>query len=180
MIILTTEKLHITLTTTHLPLHDIANTITPTLLHEIITILHHNLQTKFNITEPHILIYKLNPHTNENNHINTKKINTIIPILNKLQTQKIKLNKPLPTDTLFQPKYLNNTDTILTIYHNQNLPILKYQNFKHNINITLNLPFIHTSINHNTTLKLTKHNKTDIDNFITTLNLAIKIIINTQ
>ncbi|XNM59804.1 4-hydroxythreonine-4-phosphate dehydrogenase PdxA [Escherichia coli] len=58
---LATEELRVALATTHLPLRDIADAITPALLHEVIAILHHDLRTKFGIAEPRILVCGLNP-----------------------------------------------------------------------------------------------------------------------
>lgn len=42
---LATEELRVALATTHLPLRAIADAITPALLHEVIAILHHDLQS---------------------------------------------------------------------------------------------------------------------------------------
>ncbi|MDE4771635.1 4-hydroxythreonine-4-phosphate dehydrogenase PdxA, partial [Klebsiella pneumoniae] len=39
------------------------------------------------------------------------------------------LSGPLPADTLFQPKYLDHADAVLAMYHDQGLPVLKYQGF---------------------------------------------------
>ncbi len=51
----------------------------------------------------------------------------------------MKLNGPLPADTLFQPKYLDNADAVLAMYHDQGLPVLKYRDSV-GVNITLGLP----------------------------------------
>ncbi len=47
---------------------------------------------------------------------------------------------PLPADTLFQAKYLDHADAVLAMYHDQGLPVLKYQGFGRAVNITLGLP----------------------------------------
>ncbi|STP79595.1 4-hydroxythreonine-4-phosphate dehydrogenase [Escherichia coli] len=83
-------------------------------------------------------------------------------------------------DTLFQPKYLDNADAVLAMYHDQGLPVLKYQGFGRGVNITLGLPFIRTSVDHGTALELAGRGKADVGSFITALNLAIKMIVNTQ
>ena len=62
VMMLATEELRVALATTHLPLRDIADAITPALLHEVIAILHHDLRTKFGIAEPRILVCGLNLH----------------------------------------------------------------------------------------------------------------------
>ena len=180
VMMLATEELRVALATTHLPLRDIADAITPALLHEVIAILHHDLRTKFGIAEPRILVCGLNPHAGEGGHMGTEEIDTIIPVLNELRAQGMKLNGPLPADTLFQPKYLDNADAVLAMYHDQGLPVLKYQGFGRGVNITLGLPFIRTSVDHGTALELAGRGKADVGSFITALNLAIKMIVNTQ
>ena len=180
VMMLATEELRVALATTHLPLRDIADAITPALLHEVIAILHHDLRTKFGIAEPRILVCGLNPHAGEGGHMGTEEIDTIIPVLDELRAQGMKLNGPLPADTLFQPKYLDNADAVLAMYHDQGLPVLKYQGFGRGVNITLGLPFIRTSVDHGTALELAGRGKADVGSFITALNLAIKMIVNTQ
>lgn len=180
VMMLATEELRVALATTHLPIKAVADAITPALLRDVITILHHDLRTKFGIGEPHVLVCGLNPHAGEGGHMGTEEIDTIIPVLNELRAQGMNLSGPLPADTLFQPKYLDRADAVLAMYHDQGLPVLKYQGFGRGVNITLGLPFIRTSVDHGTALELAGHGKADVGSFITALNLAIKMIINTQ
>lgn len=180
VMMLATEVLRVALATTHLPLRAIADAITPALLHDVIAILHHDLRTKFGLRNPHILVCGLNPHAGEGGHIGTEEIDTIIPVLDELRAQGMRLTGPLPADTLFQPKYLDHADAVLAMYHDQGLPVLKYQGFGRGVNITLGLPFIRTSVDHGTALELAGQGKADVGSFITALNLAIKMIVNTQ
>ena len=46
---------------------------------------------------------------------------------------------PIPADTLFTPKYLTSADAVLTMFHDQGLPVLKSQGFGNAANITLSL-----------------------------------------
>ena len=64
------------------------------------------------------------------------------------------LTGPLPADTLFTSKYLDQTDVVLAMYHDQGLPVLKYRGFGAASNITLGLPIIRTSVDHGTALDL--------------------------
>ncbi|EAW1056147.1 4-hydroxythreonine-4-phosphate dehydrogenase PdxA [Salmonella enterica] len=180
VMMLATEALRVALATTHLPLRAIADAITPALLHDVIAILHHDLRTKFGLRNPHILVCGLNPHAGEGGHMGTEEIDTIIPVLDELRAQGMHLTGPLPADTLFQPKYLDHADAVLAMYHDQGLPVLKYQGFGRGVNITLGLPFIRTSVDHGTALELAGQGKADVGSFITALNLAIKMIVNTQ
>jgi len=180
VMMLATEAMRVALVTTHLPIKAIPDAITPELLREIIAILHHDLQTKFGIAQPHVLVCGLNPHAGEGGHMGTEEIDTIIPVLEEMRAKGMNLSGPLPADTLFQPKYLDNADAVLAMYHDQGLPVLKYQGFGRGVNITLGLPFIRTSVDHGTALDLAGQGKADVGSFITALNLAIKMIVNTQ
>jgi 4-hydroxythreonine-4-phosphate dehydrogenase len=180
VMMLATETLRVALATTHLPLREVADAITPDLLREVITILHGDLRQKFGIASPHILVCGLNPHAGEGGHMGTEEIDTIIPLLEAMRHEGMNLSGPLPADTLFQPKYLDNADAVLAMYHDQGLPVLKYQGFGRGVNITLGLPFIRTSVDHGTALELAGKGTAEVGSFITALNLAIKMIVNTQ
>ncbi|HHR6129617.1 TPA: 4-hydroxythreonine-4-phosphate dehydrogenase PdxA [Providencia alcalifaciens] len=175
VMMLATQELRVALATTHLPLKDVSEAITQQSLHEVIAILHHDLQTKFGIENPHIYVCGLNPHAGEGGHMGMEEIETIIPALETLRKQGITLIGPLPADTLFQPKYLTDADAVLAMYHDQGLPVLKYQGFGRAVNITLGLPFIRTSVDHGTALELAGTGQADAGSFITALKLAIQM-----
>lgn len=180
VMMLATDTLRVALATTHLPLRAIADAITPELLREIITILHSDLQSKFGIPQPHILVCGLNPHAGEGGHMGTEEIDTLIPVLTEMRTKGMNLTGPLPADTLFQPKYLDHADAVLAMYHDQGLPVLKYQGFGRAVNITLGLPFIRTSVDHGTALELAGQGTADVGSFITALNLATSMVFNSN
>ncbi|WP_072928775.1 4-hydroxythreonine-4-phosphate dehydrogenase PdxA [Nissabacter archeti] len=180
VMMLATEELRVALATTHLPLKAVADAITPQSLHEVITILDSDLRTKFGLARPHIYVCGLNPHAGEGGHMGREEIDTIIPALNALRESGIQLTGPLPADTLFQPKYLQHADAVLAMYHDQGLPVLKYQGFGRAVNITLGLPFIRTSVDHGTALELAGSGTADAGSFKTALNLAIKMITNSN
>lgn len=178
VMMLATDTLRVALATTHLPLRDVADAITGELLHEIITILNHDLKTKFGIAEPQIYVCGLNPHAGESGHMGREEIDIIEPALTQLRQQGIHLHGPYPADTLFQPKYLTHADAVLAMYHDQGLPVLKYEGFGRAVNITLGLPFIRTSVDHGTALELAGTKSADAGSFCTALNLAINMIQN--
>lgn len=178
VMMLATDTLRVALATTHLPLRDVADVITGELLHEIITILNHDLKTKFGIAEPQIYVCGLNPHAGESGHMGREEIDIIEPALTQLRQQGVHLHGPYPADTLFQPKYLTHADAVLAMYHDQGLPVLKYEGFGRAVNITLGLPFIRTSVDHGTALELAGTKSADAGSFCTALNLAINMIQN--
>ncbi len=169
------EKLRVALVTTHLPLNQVSNAITKEKLKQIITILHHDLQQKYGIAQPRILICGLNPHAGENGHMGMEEINTITPVINALQKQGLNLTGPLPADTLFTPKYLQNADAVLAMYHDQGLPVLKHVGFGHAINITLGLSIIRTSVDHGTALDLAATSQIETGSYMAALETAIQL-----
>ncbi len=146
--------LRVALVTTHLPLKDIAAQITPELLSSVIHILHNDLQHKFHIENPRILVTGLNPHAGEQGHLGHEELDVIIPTLQKLQSDGLDIKGPYPADTVFEPFILKDGDAVLAMYHDQGLPVLKYASFGKGVNITLGLPFIRTSVDHGTALDL--------------------------
>ncbi|NIH15951.1 4-hydroxythreonine-4-phosphate dehydrogenase PdxA [Serratia symbiotica] len=178
VMMLATEELRVALATTHLPLLAVPGAITKHSLFDIIRILDRDLKTKFGLPQPHIYVCGLNPHAGEGGHMGREEIDIILPALEALRAEGIHLTGPLPADTLFQPKYLQHADAVLAMYHDQGLPILKYQGFGRAVNITLGLPFIRTSVDHGTALELAGTGSADVGSFKTALDLAIKMIIN--
>lgn len=154
VMMLTCPGLRVALATTHLPLREVADAITPTRLQQVLRILHTDLRTKFGIATPRIYVTGLNPHAGEGGHLGREEITIIEPTLAALRDEGMNLIGPLPADTLFTPQHLNQADAVLAMYHDQGLPVLKHAGFGHAVNITLGLPIIRTSVDHGTALTL--------------------------
>ncbi|UTW44932.1 4-hydroxythreonine-4-phosphate dehydrogenase PdxA [bacterium SCSIO 12696] len=176
VMMLATEGLRVALATTHLPLKNVADAITSELLEQVIAILHTDLQQKFGLTHPQILICGLNPHAGEGGHLGREEIDVIEPTLEKLRQQGINLVGPLPADTLFTPKYLESADAVLAMYHDQGLPVLKYKGFGAAVNITLGLPIIRTSVDHGTALDLAGTGNIDCGSLETAIEYAATML----
>ncbi|HHH13705.1 MAG TPA: 4-hydroxythreonine-4-phosphate dehydrogenase PdxA, partial [Thiolapillus brandeum] len=146
--------LRVALATTHLPLRQVADAITPQLLEQVLRILHRDLRIRFGIADPRILVCGLNPHAGEGGHLGTEEREVIAPVLERLRAEEMRLFGPLPADTLFTPRHLERADAVLAMYHDQGLPVLKHLGFGHAVNITLGLPLVRTSVDHGTALEL--------------------------
>ncbi|MDD5387853.1 MAG: 4-hydroxythreonine-4-phosphate dehydrogenase PdxA [Gallionellaceae bacterium] len=151
--------MRVALVTTHLPLKDVAAAITHESLKETLQILHAALRRDFGVVSPRILVAGLNPHAGEGGHLGREEIDIIEPVLRELRGKGMHLTGPLPADTLFQAKYLEQADAVLTMYHDQGLPVLKHASFGKGVNITLGLPIIRTSVDHGTALELAGHGR---------------------
>jgi 4-hydroxythreonine-4-phosphate dehydrogenase len=147
-------QLRVALATTHLPLKDVPAAITAEGLGTTLDIIDRDLKAKFGIAAPRILVTGLNPHAGENGYLGREEIDVIGPALDAARARGIDARGPYPADTLFQPKYLQDADCVLAMYHDQGLPVLKYATFGRGINVTLGLPLIRTSVDHGTALDL--------------------------
>lgn len=168
--------LRVALATTHLPLRDVADAITPKRLTQVLQILHHDLRTKFGIAQPHILVAGLNPHAGESGHLGREEIEVITPTLDALRAAGMNLSGPLPADTLFTPRLLAGADAVLAMYHDQGLPVLKHAGFGEAVNITLGLPIIRTSVDHGTALTLAGTGLAEVGSLQAAVQEAIHMI----
>jgi 4-hydroxythreonine-4-phosphate dehydrogenase len=175
VMMLATEGLRVALATTHLPLSAVPAAITKDLLRAIIKILNADLQSKFGIVTPQILVCGLNPHAGEGGHLGSEEIETIEPVLEEMRDQGINLIGPLPADTLFTAKYLANADAVLAMYHDQGLPVLKFKGFGAASNITLGLPIIRTSVDHGTALDLAATGKAETGSLCNAISTALEM-----
>ncbi len=168
--------LRVALATTHLPLREVADAITPELLERVLRILHHDLEQRFGIREPRILVCGLNPHAGEGGHLGREEIEVIAPTLEKLRTEGLQLIGPLPADTLFTPRHLEKAEAVLAMYHDQGLPVLKHLGFGRAVNITLGLPIVRTSVDHGTALELAGSGRAETGSLRQALQVAQEML----
>jgi 4-hydroxythreonine-4-phosphate dehydrogenase len=168
--------LRVALATTHLPLREVADAISASLLDEVIRILHADLQAKFGIAQPRIVVAGLNPHAGESGHLGREEIDIIEPTLERLRAQGLNLVGPLPADTLFARIRHEPCDAVLAMYHDQGLPVLKYASFGAGVNITLGLPFIRTSVDHGTALELAGTGRAEVGSLLAAIETALEMV----
>jgi len=161
VMMLATEGLRVTLVTTHLPLRDVADTISRQKLEAVIRITEQALRTRFGIRQPRLQILGLNPHAGEGGHLGSEEGEIIIPVIDRLRAEGMLLEGPVPADTAFNPGRIAQCDVVVAMYHDQGLPVLKHMGFGRAVNITLGLPFIRTSVDHGTALDLAGSGRAD-------------------
>jgi len=175
VMMLATEELRVALATTHVPLRDVPDAISVELLMPIIDVLYQDLQNKFGIKQPTILVSGLNPHAGEGGHLGDEEINVIAPVIRHYREAGRNIVGPLPADTLFTQKHLMSADAVLVMYHDQGLPVLKYQGFGRAANITLGLPIIRTSVDHGTALDIAGTGCADIGSLHAAIKVAVQM-----
>ncbi len=175
VMMLAAPGLRVALATTHLPLSEVSHAITQPRLEQITRTLYHDLKSRFGISQPRVLVCGLNPHAGEGGHLGREEIEVITPVLQRLQQEGMELIGPLPADTLFTQKYLDQADAVLAMYHDQGLPVLKHLGFGKSVNITLGLPIIRTSVDHGTALELAGSGKADCGSLLAAIKTAVEM-----
>lgn len=152
---LTAPEITASLVTTHLPLAEVATTLTVARICEVARLTAAALPLWRKSTEPPTLaILGLNPHAGENGLFGDEESRLIQPAIELLKEEGIHLLGPLSADTAFIPAMRRNIDGYLAMYHDQGLIPLKTLAFDEAVNVTLGLPIIRTSVDHGTAYDL--------------------------
>jgi 4-hydroxythreonine-4-phosphate dehydrogenase len=180
VMLLVAENMRVALATTHLPLHEVASVINRQNLKETINVLSNDLEQRFGLNKPRIVILGLNPHAGEAGVIGNEEQKIIKPLIEELSSTGLNIQGPLPADTAFTPARLAECDVILAMYHDQGLPAIKALSFGNIVNVTLGLPIIRTSVDHGTALALAGTGKAKIESLKQAVLLAIKLLLNSK
>ncbi len=169
------NQFRVALATTHLPLRQVSDALSQTLLEEVIGIIHNDLIHTFNIPAPSIQLCGLNPHAGEGGHLGDEEIRLIAPAAAACRQRGIQVTDPVPADTAFGQQRISSHDATLAMYHDQGLPVLKHASFGHAVNITLGLPIIRVSVDHGTALDIAGKGQASSESLLAALNCAIRM-----
>jgi 4-hydroxythreonine-4-phosphate dehydrogenase len=174
VMLLVAAGLRVALASTHMPLSAVAAYITQERLIAVLQVLHADLQRRFGIPDPEIVVCGLNPHAGEGGHLGTEEIEVIQPVVDKMRAASMRVRGPLPADTAFTPAG-GPADAVLAMYHDQGLPVLKYAGFGSAVNVTLGLPIVRTSVDHGTALDLAGSGTADTGSMLAAVHLAAEL-----
>lgn len=178
MMILASENLRVGLATVHVPLTKVAPLITQKKLADHLNVLNSSLKKDFNIAEPKIAVFGLNPHAGDGGVIGSEEIDIIEPAIKHAQENGISAKGPFAADGFFGNSMQKEFDAILAMYHDQGLIPFKALTFGSGVNFTAGLPIIRTSPDHGTAFAIAGQNKADHHSFESAYHLAIKMALN--
>ncbi|MGB9735688.1 MAG: 4-hydroxythreonine-4-phosphate dehydrogenase PdxA [bacterium] len=169
------KKLKVSLVTTHLPIREIPNTITPGMIFKTIRLTYEALVDYFGIKNPKIAVVALNPHAGEDGLFGVEEKELIMPGIKKAESMGIQVYGPLSADTAFHFAYKGKYDVVVGIYHDQALIPIKMINFDDSVNVTLGLPIIRTSVDHGTAYDIAGKGIANPESMISAILLASKM-----
>lgn len=175
VMMLVADTLRVALATTHIPLRAVSDAITLDGLIYVIETVATGLRDKFRLSSPRIAVCGLNPHAGEGGHLGLEDDRMIAPAIAHMRARGFNVIGPLPADTAFTPRFRNEMDAYIAMYHDQGLPVLKALGFGNAVNLTLGLPFVRTSVDHGTALSLAATGRADGNSLHAAMMLAIDL-----
>ncbi|MEA5572043.1 4-hydroxythreonine-4-phosphate dehydrogenase PdxA [Calothrix sp. UHCC 0171] len=150
------------LATTHIPLCQVSQVLTPELMTQKLDLLEECLENDFGIDKGRIAIAGLNPHSGEQGQLGREEIDWLIPWLEQERRHRpnLHLDGLIPPDTMWvkpgqawfggNHQIQNPADAYLALYHDQGLIPVKLMAFDRAVNTSIGLPFVRTSPDHGT------------------------------
>ncbi|PID87823.1 MAG: 4-hydroxythreonine-4-phosphate dehydrogenase PdxA [Bacteroidia bacterium] len=172
------ENMKIGVVTGHIPLKDVAQTITQDLILSKLRIMQTSLLQDFAIRKPKIAVLGLNPHAGDDGVLGKEEQEVIIPALEKARSEGIMSLGPYAADGFFGAQMFLKFDAVLAMYHDQGLAPFKAVEFESGVNFTAGLPIVRTSPNHGTAFEIAGKGIASENSFRKALFRAVEIVKN--
>jgi 4-hydroxythreonine-4-phosphate dehydrogenase len=168
------ESLRVVLATVHVPLVDVPGLLTRDLLEGIIDLSAASLP-RFGFPAPRLALAGLNPHAGEQGLMGREDVEVLAPAVEACRARGIRIDGPLPADTVFVRAMRGEFDAVIACYHDQGLIPVKLVAFGTAVNVTLGLPIIRTSVDHGTAFDIAGRGVADPSSMIAAIALAARL-----
>ena len=175
LMMMVANDLRVALVTTHIPLSEVAKTLTREKILNKIKMVEASLKKDFGIIRPRIAVLGLNPHAGENGKMGTEENEIITPAINLAKNEGIVAYGPYPSDGFFGSEARFQFDAVLAMYHDQGLTPFKALAFDEGVNFTAGLPIVRTSPDHGTAFDIAGKDKASAQSFRNAIYLALDI-----
>lgn len=150
LMILLKDDFRVALVTGHIPVKDIASSLTKELIEEKLAIFNQSLKVDFNIDCPRIAVLALNPHAGDNGLLGKEEQEVIVPAMEEMNARGVRCFGPYPADGFMGSDQIVHFDGVLAMYHDQGLAPFKALAMDEGVNYTAGLPLVRTSPDHGT------------------------------
>ncbi|MCB0522786.1 MAG: 4-hydroxythreonine-4-phosphate dehydrogenase PdxA [Saprospiraceae bacterium] len=175
LMLLASDRLRVALVTSHIPLHEVATSITKEHIIEKLRIFDDALRMDFGLERPNIAVLGLNPHAGEEGMLGHEEEKIIRPAVVECKKRGMMVFGPYAADGFFGSGQFNKFDGILAMYHDQGLIPFKALTFGSGVNFTAGLSAIRTSPDHGTAFDLAGKNEADPSSFLHAIFMAIDL-----
>jgi 4-hydroxythreonine-4-phosphate dehydrogenase len=172
VMMLASDMLRVVPLTIHMPVAEVAGTLSKQAVFETGEIVLTALRRDFGILNPRLAVAGLNPHAGEEGMLGEEEERIIAPAVAALKARGFAVTGPLSADTLFHAEARKNYDAALCMYHDQALIPIKTLSFWDGVNVTLGLPILRTSPDHGTAFDIAGQGKADPRSMIAAVKMA--------
>lgn len=166
--------LRVALATTHLPLRQVADALTPARV-ELALRRAAAACGDLGLPRARVGVCGLNPHAGEGGLLGREDVEVIAPAVAAARAAGLEVLGPLSADTLFHQAWCGEFDAVVAMYHDQGLAPLKLVAFDRGVNWTLGLPFVRTAPDHGPAYDLAGRNCARPDSMGAALRLAVRL-----
>jgi 4-hydroxythreonine-4-phosphate dehydrogenase len=125
--------------TSHVPIREVAQLITPDAVRSAVHIIDHALR-RSGIARPRIAVSGLNPHAGDGGSIGREEIDVIAPAVQSLAREGIDASGPWSPDTVFIAARRGDFDAVVSMYHDQGQIAMKLMGFEKGVTLHGGLP----------------------------------------
>ena len=176
LMLMVAPELRVGTLTNHIPVKDIAESITRELILRKAKVFNESLKRDFGIDKPVIAILGLNPHAGDDGLIGQEENDIIRPTIIELKKNHgILASGPYSADGFFASGKYKKVDGVLASFHDQALIPFKILSGENGVNFTAGLPVVRTSPDHGTAYDLAGKDEANYHSFISSMYQAIDI-----
>jgi 4-phospho-D-threonate 3-dehydrogenase / 4-phospho-D-erythronate 3-dehydrogenase len=124
---------------------------------------------------PRIGVCSLNPHGGEGGLFGDEEQRIIRPAVVRGLAEGLRLEGPLPPDTLMVHARDGRFDAVVAMYHDQGHIALKLMGMHRAVNVTLGLPIVRTSVAHGTAFDIAWQRQAETGSMIEAIRVASRL-----
>jgi 4-hydroxythreonine-4-phosphate dehydrogenase len=175
----------VTHVSTHVSLREACDRVKKARVQKVIQLTHATLKG-LDIDAPRIAVAGLNPHCGEGGLFGDEDDTEIAPAVEAGRAAGIRVEGPLPADTVFSKMKGGMYDAVVVMYHDQGHIPAKLVGFHYDdvtgtwgqmagVNVTIGLPIVRTSVDHGTAFDKAGDGRANPQSMIEAIKLAAKL-----
>lgn len=173
------EKLTVGLVTTHVPVRDLAATITRGRYERTTRHVISLIRGLGGAERPIIGVAGFNPHAGEDGVLGSEELEVIGPFCRDMaRSPDADVRGPIPADTIYRDALNGKYDAVVAAYHDQAMIPLKLAGTGRTVNITMGLPFVRTSPDHGTAKDIAGKGIADPSGMAMAIDYAVRMCAN--
>ena len=147
LMIMTSELMRVGLVTIHVPVAQVAESLSKELIVERIKQMNASMRQDFGVVRPKVAVLALNPHAGDGGLLGKEEQEIIQPAIVEAYEDGVLAFGPFAADGFFASGQFKNYDAILAMYHDQGLAPFKTLT-PNGVNFTASLSEVRTSPDH--------------------------------